>query len=512
VEGISDFGAAGLSCATSELAAAGDGGMRVDLDRVLLRDPTLTPEEILMSESQERMMAVVTPANYAAFEAIARKWDVEYAPVGVVTKGDRLQIDYRGARVVDVDPKTVAHDAPMYNRPYARPTWQDALQANTPDALEHPATPTELAVAVVALVASPNLCSREWITGQYDRFVQGNTAMAMPDDAGVVRVDESTGLGVALATDGNGRYTKLDPRAGAQQALAEAYRNVATVGAVPVAVSDCLNFGSPESPDSMWQLVTAMEGLADACLELEVPVTGGNVSLYNETGEPGRIDSAIHPTPGVGVLGVLDSVDQVVASGWREEGLSIYLMGSTRAELGGSAWADVVHGHLGGLPPQVDLAAERALAQVLVAAAQSGLTRAAHDLSDGGLAIALVEACLRYGVGAAVTLDPVLLRDQVTPFEALFSESQARAIVAVASTREAELEVLAAKHGVPLVRLGTSGGVTSATAAVESAAAGGTGVAEGTAALSVAWETGAFSLSLAELRETSRATLPRYFG
>ncbi|MDR2374067.1 MAG: phosphoribosylformylglycinamidine synthase subunit PurL [Bifidobacteriaceae bacterium] len=525
VEGISDFGAAGLSCATSELAAAGEGGMRVDLDRVLLRDPTLTPEEILMSESQERMMAVVSPANYEAFEQIARKWDVEHAAVGVVTDSGRLEIDYRGRRVVDVDPKTVARDAPMYDRPHARPDWQDALQADSPDRLARPSTPEELAATVLALTASPNLCSRAWITNQYDRFVQGNTALAMPDDAGVVRVDEASGLGVALATDGNGRYTKLDPRVGAQQALAEAYRNVATVGAEPVAVSDCLNFGSPESPSSMWQLVTAMEGLADACLALEVPVTGGNVSLYNETGEPGRPDSAIHPTPVVGVLGVIDSVARVAASGWRAPGLEVFLLGSTRAELGGSAWADVAHGHLGGLPPAVDLDAERRLASVLIGASGAGLVAAAHDLSEGGLATALVEACLRHGVGASAALDGLLERDGVTPFEALFSESQARALVAVAPDGAERFEALAGDAACPVLRLGRTGGDATETAlsAVRPGAAGSAEELADSAdpervmtgdrdALTVTWAGGSFKLPLSALREASESTLPRHFA
>jgi phosphoribosylformylglycinamidine synthase len=490
VEGISDFGAAGLSCATSELAAAGDGGMLVDLDRVLLRDPTLTPEEILMSESQERMMAVVAPSRFGEFEAIARKWDVEYSAVGVVSDGDRLLVDYRGQRIVDVDPKTVAREAPMYDRPYQRPAWQDALQSDGAARLARPRRPAELRATLLALAASPNLCSRAWICDQYDRFVQGNTALSMPDDAGVVRVDESSGLGVALACDGNGRYTKLDPRAGGMQAVAEAYRNVAAVGAEPVAVTDCLNFGSPESPESMWQLVTAMEGLADACLALEVPVTGGNVSLYNETGSPGRIDSAIHPTPVVGVLGVLDNVADAVPAGWRQAGLPVWLLGSTRPEFGGSAWADVAHGHLGGVPPAVDLEAERRLARVLVWAARAGWAAASHDLSEGGLAQGLVEACLRFGLGAAVDLEPVLARDGLTPFEALFSESQARALVALPACDEAVFAELAAGHGVPAVRLGATGG-------------------DG---LALKWAGGEFAVPLAELRAAWEATLPQHFG
>lgn len=325
VEGIQDLGAAGISCATSELASNGDGGMQVELTSVLLRDPTLTPGEILMSESQERMMAVVTPENVEAFEAVMDKWAVEYSWLGEVTDTGRLIITWEGEVIVDVDPRTVAHDGPVYDRPYARPEWQDAVQADTftgsvQDA-GRPAAPAELAKAVTELVASPNMCSKSWITNQYDRYVGGNTSMAFPDDAGVVRVDEETGLGVALATDANGRYTYLDPYHGAQLALAEAYRNVATAGAIPMAVSDCLNFGSPEDPDVMWQLAEAIRGLSDACMVLGIPVTGGNVSLYNQTGT-----TPIHPSPVVAVLGKLDDVARRTPSGWREDGQAIYLL------------------------------------------------------------------------------------------------------------------------------------------------------------------------------------------
>ena len=362
VEGIQDLGAAGISCATSELASNGDGGMEVELTSVLLRDPTLTPGEILMSESQERMMAVVTPENIDAFEAVMDKWAVEYSWLGEVTDTGRLIITWDGEVIVDVDPRTVAHDGPVYDRPYARPEWQDAVQADslhrlrrrTPAARPPPRTwprPSPNSMA------SPNMCRKAWITNQYDRYVGGNTALAFPDDAGVVRVDEETGLGVALATDANGRYTYLDPYHGAQLALAEAYRNVATSGAVPMAVSDCLNFGSPEDPDVMWQLAEAIRGLSDACMELGIPVTGGNVSLYNQTGT-----TPIHPSPVVAVLGKFDDVARRTPSGWREDGQAIYLLGTTAAELDGSEWANM-RGHLGGLPPKVDLAAERGWAK-----------------------------------------------------------------------------------------------------------------------------------------------------
>jgi phosphoribosylformylglycinamidine synthase len=513
VEGIQDLGAAGISCATSELASNGDGGMHVDLENVLLRDPTLTAGEILMSESQERMMAVVTPEKLDEFLAITSKWDVETAVIGEVTGTGRLTIDHHGQRIVDVDPKTVAHEGPVYDRPYSRPDWQDALVADsvsTPEGAARyarPATPTELRATVLELLASPNLASKAWVTDQYDRFVQGNTALAQPDDSGVIRVDETTGLGVALATDANGRYAKLDPYTGAQLALAEAYRNVAASGARPLAVTDCLNFGSPEDPASMWQLVQAIEGLADGCATLSVPVTGGNVSLYNGTGEPGKIDSAIHPTPVVGVLGVIDDVAEATPSGWTTAGQSVYLLGTTRPELDGSAWADVAHRHLGGTPPRVDLEAERRLAEVLVKASRDGLVDAAHDLSEGGLSQALVESSLRYGVGVQVDLTTLCERDGVTPFEALFSESTARAIVAVPRSEAVRFEDLCTAQGVPALRIG----VTAETC-TPGAGAPTQELPEDHVHAPAVEVTGLFTLPLSEARAAHEATLPRYFG
>ncbi len=461
--------------------------MHVDLENVLLRDPTLNAGEILMSESQERMMAVVRPERLEEFLAITRRWDVETAVIGEVTGDGRLTIDHFGRRIVDVDPVTVAHGGPTYERPYARPAWQDALQADRAEALPRPVGAEEIAAQIRTLIASPNLASAQWITDQYDRYVGGNTALAMPDDAGVLRIDEATGRGVALATDANGRYTKLDPRTGARLALAEAYRNVATTGAVPLAVTDCLNFGSPEDPGPMWQLVEAIDGLADGCRELGVPVTGGNVSLYNSTGEPGRIDSAIHPTPVVGVLGVFDDVARRTPSGWQGEGLAVFCLGTTREELSGSAWADVVHGHLGGLPPRDDLEAERVLGEILVAASRDGMADAAHDLSEGGLVQALVESCVRFGVGARIVLDDLCARDGLDPFTALFSESSARVIVAVPRSEEVRFTDMCTARAFPALRIGVTTGRS----------------------LDIQ---GVGSFDVEELRALRAATLPSYFG
>jgi phosphoribosylformylglycinamidine synthase subunit PurL len=432
--------------------------MHVWLDRVPLRDSSLSPEEILMSESQERMMAVVEPGKVENFLAICRRWEVDAVVVGEVTevspeeraRGGRLIVEWHGEVVVDVPPRTVAHEGPVYERPFERPPWQDGLQADapTPDRLPRPLGGLELRNAVLRLAASPNLCDKSWVTDQYDRYVQGNTVLAQPENAGVLRVDEESGLGVAVATDGNGRYAKLDPYAGAQLALAEAYRNVAVTGARPLAVTDCLNFGSPEDPAVMWQFAEATRGLADACQALQVPVTGGNVSLYNQTGE-----TAILPTPVVGVLGVLDDVARRTPQGFREQGQQVYLLGTTRDELGGSEWAHAVHGHLGGRPPVVDLDAERQLADILVNASRDGLIDAAHDLSDGGLAQALVESSLRHGVGCRVWLP-----DDLDPFVALFSESAGRAIVAVPRSEEVRFTDMCTARRFPHLRIGVVDG------------------------------------------------------
>jgi phosphoribosylformylglycinamidine synthase len=450
VVGIQDLGAAGLSCATSELASNGSGGMRCDLDDVPLRDATLTPEEILMSESQERMCAVVEPDKIGAFLAICEKWDVTATVIGEVTDGDRLEIFWHGEKIVDVDPRTVAHDGPVYERPYHRPSWQDALQADAPTAerLARPGSGDELRAAVLQLVGSVNQADKSWITSQYDRFVLGNTVLAMPEDSGMIRVDESTNLGVAIATDGNGRYTKLDPYTGSQLALAEAYRNVAATGAKPLAVSDCLNFGSPEDPEVMWQFAEATRGLADGCLELGTPVTGGNVSLYNQTGT-----EAIHPTPVVAVLGVIDDVTRRTPMAFAEEGQLVYLLGTTEDELGGSAWAQVAHDHLGGLPPKLDLTREKLLAEILIAASRDGMIDAAHDLSDGGLIQAVVESALKGEQGVRL-----IVPDGLDPFVFLFSESAGRAIVSVPRSEELRFTEMCGVRGLPATRIGVVDG------------------------------------------------------
>ncbi|NYJ75968.1 phosphoribosylformylglycinamidine synthase subunit PurL [Allobranchiibius huperziae] len=477
VEGIQDLGGAGLSCATSELASAGDGGMTIELDTVPLRDASLRPEEILMSESQERMMAVVAPDQLEEFLAITDRWDVEATVLGEVTDGTHLLISWHGETIVDVPPRSVAHDGPVYERPMQRPAYLDALQADSALGLTRPSTPAELREQLLQVLASPNICDKSWITDQYDRYVRGNTSLAMPDDAGVVRVDESTGLGVALSTDCNARFAQLDPYAGAQLALAEAYRNVATTGALPVAVSDCLNFGSPEDAGVMWQFSQAVDGIVDGCRAFGVPVTGGNVSFYNQTGA-----TAIHPTPVLSVLGVLEDVARRTPSGWSTGGLYLFQLGATREEFDGSEWAGVVHDHLGGTPPRVDLAAERALADVLVQGARDGVLAAAHDLSQGGLAVALMEGVLRHGIGARISLSDNVFTD-------LFSESAARAVVAVAPEHADALASLCDEHGVEMSAIGVTA-----------------------AEIDGLQIEGVDSMTLEELRRAHTDTLPAVFG
>jgi len=480
VVGIQDLGGAGLSCATSELASAGDGGMTIELDKVPLRAANMTPAEVLSSESQERMCAVVTPANVEKFMAVCRKWDVLATVIGEVTDGDRLEITWHGERVVDVPPRTVAHEGPVYQRPLARPDWQDELIADSSAKLPRPSSGEELKATLLALLGSPHLCSRAFITEQYDRYVRGNTILAEHADGGVLRIDEETGRGIAVSTDASGRYTQLDPYTGAQLALAEAYRNVAVTGATPIAVTNCLNFGSPEDPGVMWQFSQAVRGLADGCAALGIPVTGGNVSFYNQTGA-----TAILPTPVVGVLGVLDDVGRRLPTGLgNEPGETLFLLGDTRDEFDGSVWAQVTGDHLGGVPPKVDLDREKLLAEVLTAASRDGLASAAHDLSEGGLIQGVVEAALAGETGCRI-LPP----DGVDPFVFLFSESAGRVLVAIPRTEESRFKSMCEARGLPATRVGVSD--------------------PGSDSVEVQ---GLFSVTLEELRSTSEGVLPGIFG
>jgi phosphoribosylformylglycinamidine synthase II len=443
VVGIQDLGGAGLSCATSELASGGSGGMKVQLDKVPLRDPSLSPEEILMSESQERMCAIVEPSKIARFLEICEKWDVTVTVIGEVTDGNHLEITWNGELIVDVPPRTVAHDGPVYNRPLAQPAYIDAVAKEVIN-VPLPTTADEIKATVLKLAATPNLADKSWVTDQYDRYVQGNSIQSQPDDSGMVRIDEKTHLGVAVATDANANWSYLNPYEGAKLALAEAARNIATAGAKPLAVTNCLNFGSPEDPGVMWQFAESVRGLADGCLEMGLPVTGGNVSFYNQTGAV-----AILPTPVIGVLGVIDDVRTRTPMSFDRAGLDLYLLGETQNDLAGSEWA-YMHNQRGGIAPTADLQREMRLIDLLVAGRTKKIFGAAHDLSQGGLAATLTEMVLRYNTGATVQLDNVGL--------ALLSETPGRVVVAIDPAQTAALTTEAASQKIALTKIGTTGG------------------------------------------------------
>jgi phosphoribosylformylglycinamidine synthase subunit PurL len=441
VIGIQDLGGAGLSCATSELASGGSGGMKVELDRVPLRDATLSPEEILMSESQERMCAIVEPHKINRFLEICKKWDVTVTVIGEVTDGDRLEITWHGELIVDVPPRTVAHDGPVYSRPLAEPAYIARVNAEVINPVI-PQSAQEIKDAILMMAATPNLADKSWVTNQYDRYVQGNTVQSQPDDSGMVRIDEKTHLGVAVATDANANWSFLNPYEGAKLALAEASRNIATAGAVPLAVTNCLNFGSPEDPGVMWQFAETVRGLADGCLEMGLPVTGGNVSFYNQTG-----DVAILPTPVIGVLGVIDDVRTRTPMSFDRAGLELYLIGASDENLSGSEWA-YLHGMRGGQAPTADLQREMRLIKLLVKGRTEKIFTAAHDLSQGGLTASLTEMVLRHNVGATITL--------TNPGMNLLVETPGRVVVAVEASKAAALKTVAGD--IPLTYLGTTGG------------------------------------------------------
>ncbi len=471
VVGIQDLGGAGLSCATSELASGGSGGMKVALDKVPLRDPSLSPEEILMSESQERMCAIVEPEKLARFLEICAKWDVTVTAIGEVTDGDRLIITWNDQVIVNVPPRTVAHEGPVYNRPMAQPAYIDDVNSQVVQ-LPIPSSAAEIRATVLQLAGTPNLADKSWVTSQYDKYVQGNTIQSQPDDSGMIRIDEKTHLGVAISTDANANWSYLNPYQGAKLALAEAARNIATAGARPLAVTNCLNFGSPEDPGVMWQFAESVRGLADGCLEMGLPVTGGNVSFYNQTGAV-----AILPTPVIGVLGVIDDVRTRTPMSFDVAGLDLYLLGDTHADLAGSEWA-FMHGQRVGQSPTADLGREMRLIEVLLAGREEKIFSAAHDLSQGGLSAGLTEMVLRHSVGATITLADVGI--------SLLSESPGRVIVAIEASKTDALSTLAAKYHITLSKLGTTGGDSLI---INDAV-----------------------ISLAELRTAHTATFPKLFG
>ena len=442
--GLQDLGGAGITCAVSETAARGGSGVELDLDAVPLREEGMEAFEILTSESQERMLAIVAPERLGNVERVCERWGLRSAVIGRVAGEPGMRVRLGGRLVADVPPASLADEGPVYERPMERLAGLDDLQADDPTFDEPPA---DLRDAFLRVLASPNVASKRWVWEQYDSIVQGNT-VARPGaaDAAVIRIGDSL-RAVAISTDGNGRYGHLDPYLAGAHAVAEGARNVACVGARPLAVTNCLNFGNPERPEVMWAFAEAVKGLGDACRILETPVTGGNVSFYNEAE-----GSAIWPTPVVGMVGLLDDYRLSPRPGFGP-GDVVYLLGETRAELGGSEYADVLGGRVSGRPPGLDLEAEKRLIDLLVEAAGGDLLAAAHDCSEGGLAVTLAE-CAAWGkMGFAIDL-PTDLPDHIT----LFSESASRAVVAVEAAKADAVEEAASAHGVPVARLGETGG------------------------------------------------------
>jgi phosphoribosylformylglycinamidine synthase len=438
--GVQDMGAAGLTCSTCEMGSRGGAGVEIDVSHVPQRESGMTPYEIMLSESQERMLLVVKKGREAEVETIFEKWDLHAAHIGEVTTDGVMRVKDHGTVVAEIPNTALVDEAPVYDRPTARPPYLDEVAALDLGSL--PTVPPQ--DALLALLAAPTVASKRWAYRQYDTMVRTNTIAAAGLSAGVVRVKGTT-RGLAIATDGNGRYCYLNPRRGAMLAVAEAARNVACAGAVPIGATNCLNFGNPERPEIMWQLVEAIEGIAEACRALDVPITGGNVSLYNET--DGR---AIYPTPVIGVVGLLEDASRVLTRVFQGSGDAVILLGEDHGELGGSEYLKTVHGLVRGEAPALDLAREAALIGLVTRCAAAGLLRSAHDCSDGGIAVTLAECCFDSG-GTGVT---AAVENEVE----LFSESASRIVVSVAASTEGEVLSRAASAGVPARRIGTTGG------------------------------------------------------
>jgi phosphoribosylformylglycinamidine synthase II len=441
--GVQDMGAAGLTCSTCEMGARGGAGVEIDVQHVPQRETGMTPYEIMLSESQERMLLVVKKGREAEVERIFEKWDLHAAHIGEVTTDGLMRVKDHGTVVAEIPNTALVDEAPVYDRPTKRPAYLDHLNAIDAAAL----ATVSAKDALLKILGSPTVASKRWAYRQYDTMVRTNTIALAGMSAGVVRV-KGTNRALAISTDGNGRYCYLNPRRGAMLALAEAARNVVCAGAVPIGGTNCLNFGNPERPEIMWQFVECVEGLAEGCRALDIPITGGNVSLYNETD-----GKAIYPTPIIGVVGVIDDATRVMTRTFKREGDSVVLLGDDRGELGGSEYLRTVHGLVRGDAPALDLARERALQAVVTQAAAAGLLQSAHDCSDGGISVTLAESCFDSG-GLGATVDLVGVSADI----ALFSESASRIVVSVNPSDEGELLKRAAAAGVPARRIGRVGG------------------------------------------------------
>ena len=444
VVGIQDMGAAGLTCSSSEMASKAGNGMELYLDEVPQREEGMTPYEMMLSESQERMLFVVRPEHEAQAKAIFERWGLICAKVGKVTDDGRLKLYHKGELVGDMPVKALVDECPVYHKPSKVPEYY--LKNAAVDTARYPEV-TDLNSALKQVLSSPTVASKEWVYNQYDYMVRTNTFVRPGSDAAVVGVP-GTRKALAMTTDCNGRFVYLDPEVGGAIAVAEAARNIVCSGAEPLAITDNLNFGSPEKPDIFWQLEKAADGISEACRKLNTPVIGGNVSLYNENAK-----GAIYPTPVIGMVGLIADLDHITTQGFKHEGDVILLLGETKAELGGSEFQKVIHGVTEGRPPQLDLDAEKKLQDAVLGAIRKGLVASAHDLSDGGLAVALAESCFSGGIGAKVDIKTELRADL-----ALFSESQSRILLSASKEKAKELEAYIAEQGVPVQAIGTVGG------------------------------------------------------
>jgi phosphoribosylformylglycinamidine synthase len=452
IVGIQDMGAAGLTCSTFEMASRAGTGIRLDLDKVPRRETGMTPYELMLSESQERMLMVVEAGREEEVRTIFRKWDLEAEVVGEVTSDGRVVVTFEGATVVDLPARPLAEEAPVYDRPRAEESRAPEAGSLDPGAVP---VPEDLGEVLERLVSSPNLCSRGWVYRQYDQTVRTNSVLTPGrGDAAVVRV-KGMARGIALTTDCNSRYCWLDPYRGAQIAVAEAARNLACTGARPLGITDCLNFGNPERPEVMAQFADAVEGIADACKILEIPVVSGNVSFYNETN-----GKAIMPTPTIGMVGLLEDVDRHTPSAFLQAGDAIILLGVSLDELGGSEYLSVVHGLEAGEPPELDWEREGAVQAATRRAIEDGIVHSAHDCSEGGLAVALAECCIsgEEPIGAEVDLNacgcPDGCEEPIRADALLFGESQSRIILTVPAESAQDVLAIAEEEGAPAAVIG----------------------------------------------------------
>ena len=455
--GIQDMGAAGLTCSTSEMGSRGGAGVEIDVSLVPQRESGMTPYEIMLSESQERMLLVVKRGRESEVERTFDKWDLHAVRIGAVTTDGMLRVKDHGATVADIPNRALTDEAPVYRRPMTEPEYLKEAQRLDLRQIASVSSPLtrDGSAALLQLVSSPTIASKRWAYRQYDHMVRTNTINLPGLGAGVVRI-KGTDRALAMSVDGNGRYSYLDPRRGAMLAVAEAARNVACTGAQPLGATNCLNFGNPERPAIMWQFAQAVEGIGAACRALGVPITGGNVSLYNETD-----GSAIYPTPVIGVVGLLEHADRVIGSRFKESGDVVMLLGEGSGELGGSEYLKLVYDQVRGVPPALDLERERALQQLVVALAEERLIRSADDCSDGGIAVTLAEDCFDTGgMGAEVSIDSLdISADRhLNDAAALFGESASRIVVSTAADDVTRVLEAAAAVNVPARVIGRTGG------------------------------------------------------